>query len=228
MKGRLIERLVELTAGNPFYVQIIGDRLVGILKRDRLRDATTVELNEVIEQLTQGVNALSRKHFDNLVTASDDDVTDIKPAETWSVLRAVALGSSTGGSCFRSAIKIDNPNRVDLVLDDLVQRKVLESPQEDYYKIRVGLFREWLEAESRRRGGVGLMDALLNPFAECGRIVRGDAFFGRRDELERLEQRLIQPPTGGSAAIVGEPRIGKSSLGLSGLDGSQRGIRHPS
>ena len=51
-----------------------------------------------------------------------------------------------------------------------------------------------------------------NPFADYGNIVRGDRFIGRRDDLRVIENRVIRPREPGNLAIIGEPRIGKSSL----------------
>jgi hypothetical protein len=35
---------------------------------------------------------------------------------------------------------------VDVILDDLVNREVVERERERYYQIRVGLFKDWLVA----------------------------------------------------------------------------------
>jgi len=51
-----------------------------------------------------------------------------------------------------------------------------------------------------------------NPFADYGGIVRGDRFIGRRDSLRVVENRVIRPQEPGNLAIIGDYRIGKSSL----------------
>jgi hypothetical protein len=51
-----------------------------------------------------------------------------------------------------------------------------------------------------------------NPFAGYGPIVSGDRFIGRRTDLKAIESRVIRPLEAGNLAIIGEPRIGKSSL----------------
>jgi hypothetical protein len=51
-----------------------------------------------------------------------------------------------------------------------------------------------------------------NPFANYGTIVKGSRFIGRRENMSIIENRVINPPEPGNIAIVGEPRIGKSSL----------------
>lgn len=51
-----------------------------------------------------------------------------------------------------------------------------------------------------------------NPFADYGNIVRGERFIGRGDSLRVVESRVVRPREPGNLAIIGEPRIGKSSL----------------
>ena len=50
-----------------------------------------------------------------------------------------------------------------------------------------------------------------NPFASVGSIVQGSSFVGRTNEMRDLEERLMGPEFG-NLAIVGIPKIGKSSL----------------
>jgi len=51
-----------------------------------------------------------------------------------------------------------------------------------------------------------------NPFADFGNIVRGQRFIGRLDGLRAVENRVIRPQEPGNLAIIGDYRIGKSSL----------------
>jgi len=51
-----------------------------------------------------------------------------------------------------------------------------------------------------------------NPFVDCGSIVRGERFIGRKENLKVIKNRIIRPREPGNLAIIGEPRIGKSSL----------------
>jgi len=52
----------------------------------------------------------------------------------------------------------------------------------------------------------------FNPFAGYGRIVDADRFIGRERQIRQLRQRVLAPNTCASVAIVGEARIGKTSL----------------
>src|SRR5947207_2145402 len=51
-----------------------------------------------------------------------------------------------------------------------------------------------------------------NPFIDYGSIAEGDGFIGRRTSLQIVGSRVIFPPEPGNLAIIGLPRIGKSSL----------------
>jgi len=52
---------------------------------------------------------------------------------------------------------------------------------------------------------------LKNPFSDYGGIITGDRFVGRKSELNQIQKRLLGE-TFGNLAIMGLPRIGKSSL----------------
>ncbi|NJO89625.1 MAG: hypothetical protein HC831_12265 [Chloroflexia bacterium] len=52
---------------------------------------------------------------------------------------------------------------------------------------------------------------LKNPFSDYGGIVIGDRFIGRKTEVEAIQNRLLGINYG-NMAIMGLPRIGKSSL----------------
>jgi len=51
-----------------------------------------------------------------------------------------------------------------------------------------------------------------NSFADYGTIVHGERFVGRKEDLQIIESRVIRPQEPGNLAIIGDSRIGKSSL----------------
>jgi hypothetical protein len=51
-----------------------------------------------------------------------------------------------------------------------------------------------------------------NPFAGYGNVVEGERFIGRKHDLSVIDGRVMRDRDGASVAIVGEPKIGKSSL----------------
>lgn len=56
-----------------------------------------------------------------------------------------------------------------------------------------------------------------NPFADYGNIVYGERFVGRSDDLRVINGRVISPDEPGNLAIVGNYRVGKSSLIYKGV-----------
>jgi len=55
-------------------------------------------------------------------------------------------------------------------------------------------------------------DQRPNPFASYGQILDTEGFIGRTDAINALKARVIEAASPGCVAIVGPPRIGKSSL----------------
>ena len=51
-----------------------------------------------------------------------------------------------------------------------------------------------------------------NPFADYGGIVRGERFLGRQAELQAISRCVLHPAEPSHLAIIGDARIGKSSL----------------
>ncbi len=52
----------------------------------------------------------------------------------------------------------------------------------------------------------------INPIADYGLIISGNRFIGRLDNIRVVESRIINPSKSANLAIIGVPRIGKSSL----------------
>ena len=55
------------------------------------------------------------------------------------------------------------------------------------------------------------MNSSINPFKGVGKVVSGNNFIGRSNEINELKTRVLDIPLA-NAAIVGLPRVGKSSL----------------
>jgi len=144
-RERAIQRILELTAGSPFYIQIFCNRLVEYMNRKHARLVTEADVEQVKNELIQGVNPLSLDKFDNLINSGDTSQDTISDEDMLKVLKAIALNSHSG-PCHRNNITCETDSPVNVILDDLVKRDVLKREREHYYQIRVGLFREWLVA----------------------------------------------------------------------------------
>ena len=139
-KGASLDRLIGLTAGSPFYLQIFCDRLVQYLNRNRLAFITESVIGDVLTQLTTGPSALPLDKFDPLITAAGESVALVPKEEYLALLTRVAL---------KPVITSREVGQEDaLLVRDLFAREVLEQDANGRLRIRVGLFAEWLRANS--------------------------------------------------------------------------------
>jgi hypothetical protein len=102
-------------------------------------------VEHVKNELIKGVNALSLDKFENLINSGDVSRDSISDDDIIKVLKAIALNSLTG-PCNRNNIICKTNHPIDSILDDLVNRMVIEREREQFYQIKVGLFKEWLIA----------------------------------------------------------------------------------
>ena len=144
-REQAIERILDLTACSPFYIQIICYRLVEYMNRKRAGLVTEADVEQVKNDLIRGVNALSLDKFDNLINSGDTSQDAITDEDALKVLKAIAANSKTG-ACHRNSLVCETSLSIDTILDDLVKRDVIEREREQYYQILVGLFKEWLIA----------------------------------------------------------------------------------
>jgi hypothetical protein len=139
-KGASLDRLISLTAGSAFYLQIFCDRLVQHLNRNRLAFITESVIGDVLGQLTIGPAALPMDKFDPLITAAGESVA-LAPKERYlALLTRVALNPSITSQ----EVEAEDAQLV----RDLFAREVLERDASGRLRIRVGLFAEWLRANS--------------------------------------------------------------------------------
>lgn len=139
-KGASLDRLIALTAGSAFYLQIFCDRLVQYLNRNRQAFITETVVSDVLAQLTTGPSALSLDKFDPLITAAAESVALVPKDRYLALLTRVALNPAITSQQV-------GPDDAPLVRD-LFAREVLEREVTGRLRIRVGLFAEWLRANS--------------------------------------------------------------------------------
>jgi AAA+ ATPase superfamily predicted ATPase len=142
-REKAIERILDLTAGSPFYIQIICNRLVQYMNRKRVRLVTDADVEQIKAELITGASSLGRDKFDNLINSGDTSPDAIVDQDIIAVLASIAVNSRTG-PCSRSSIACETKASIDDILEDLVRRRVLERERDSYYRITVGLFKDWL------------------------------------------------------------------------------------
>ncbi|GAK57061.1 cold-shock protein, DNA-binding [Candidatus Vecturithrix granuli] len=144
-REQAITRILDLTAGSPYYIQIICNRLVEYMNRKKAKFITDADVEQVKNELIQGIKALSLDIFDCLYSSGDTSKDAISKEDILKILATIAVNSKTG-SCPRSSIVCETTTPVDNILDDLRKRDVIEIERNHYSRIQVGLFKEWLIA----------------------------------------------------------------------------------
>lgn len=143
-----VQQIIDLTAGSPFYIQIICYHLVNHLNNQKSNWVTDAHVdyikNELIRNGMENI-ALNKESFDNLISSGDTSQDAISGENALKVLKMIADNSDRTNSCTRNSIVCADlsTTEVDTILGDLVKREVIERDSGNY-RIRVGLFKEWL------------------------------------------------------------------------------------
>jgi AAA+ ATPase superfamily predicted ATPase len=90
-RGKTIEHILYLSAGNPFYIQMICNRLVEHMNRVKANFITEADIDKVKSEMLEGVNSLEIDKFDNLTSSGDNSPHAIAQDDALKVLRAIAL-----------------------------------------------------------------------------------------------------------------------------------------
>lgn len=144
--GNALPRILSLTAGSPFYTMMFCNRLINYMNTTRSMVVTEADINTVKDEMISGDGRLSHDKFDNLIRAGDGvEDSGIEPEETLKLCREIARGGSgEGGWCSRDAIcGFEDRKHLEKLLTDVERRDVVER-KGDAYRLRVGLFHEWL------------------------------------------------------------------------------------
>ena len=142
-REQAIDRIFDLTAGSPFYIQMICNRLVEYMNVKHAGLVTEADVEQVKNELIDDVNALGLEKFDNLINSGDKSPDAISDEDARKVLKVIADNGSKTDPCHRDRIVCQTNSPIDTILDDLVKRDVVEKKDESYH-IQVGLFKEWL------------------------------------------------------------------------------------
>lgn len=145
-RGPALPLLLELTAGSPYYIQIFCNRLVQYMNRKRKRVVSDADIERVKIELVSGNNRLDEGAFDNLMSVGDQEVDPLKRRDVEAALRAVAAATKRQRYYDLNSSASAAGGPATEILNELVDREVLEREGSSRYRIRVGLFKEWLLA----------------------------------------------------------------------------------
>lgn len=145
--GKAVERIIEYTSRNPYYIQLMCTKLVQYINKHQLKKVTEADIDDLADQMMK--YELDDGTFDNLINAGEEILSDEyqkKKAEIMAVLVALAKLSKGRGYDYCNNDDIDGLADKEsqlAILEELVNREVLEK-KEGSYKIQVKLFKEWL------------------------------------------------------------------------------------
>jgi len=140
-----INKIIELTNGHPWYIQIFCNALVDYMNKDRQLYVTGANVDKVKDILLRGSER--RDNFKNFIQNGDPSPDRIPDKDFIKVLKKIAehTKNTDGGYCTLNLLNnCQTTFVVNEILKDLESREVIETHSEKGYKIRVGLFKEWL------------------------------------------------------------------------------------
>ncbi|MGH9437522.1 MAG: AAA family ATPase, partial [Terriglobia bacterium] len=142
-----VATIIGLTAGSPFYTMMLCSRLVEYMNRTRSVAVTPADILSVEQDMVIGDRRLGADKFDNLIVAGDGfRDSGIDPKDTSTICADIARRGHRGwcaGEILRAGGNF-GADRLQSLLTDLERRDVIEC-KGDAYRLRVGLFRDWLQ-----------------------------------------------------------------------------------
>jgi len=148
--GEAVDRIIDYTSRNPFYIQKVCQSLVSYMNEHKLKKVTEADIDDVASNLNWDKN-----DFDNLISGGEyEEDVEFKQrnAERMELLKVIARLSDTRGYDYCSLDDIlaqinvtdrDERDKKKALLTELKDREVLDENKESY-KIQVKLFKLWL------------------------------------------------------------------------------------
>ena len=148
-REKSVDRILDLTACSPFLIHKICDRLVDHMNVKRVPLVTEADVESVKRDLIDGVRALPEDDFHCFTDSGDPSEDAIKESEARAVLKAIADNTSDleQKGCRKNLIESVAGSNLDDILEDLERRQVVKRTRdldEDWFRIRSELFKEWL------------------------------------------------------------------------------------
>jgi len=199
--------MIRLTAGNPFYIQILMDRLVIYMNQKHISRATVADVDQVVENYIRELQLSEAPVlFENLTSflTRQDGQTKLEKR----VLQITAYITINQEFASKQSILqefgINEHEDVEKIINHLLVRNVLEARSGvQAYRIQVELFNLWLNEKMPyvRRS------SLVNPYI-IGDPVTGNNFYGRQQQVDQVLQNISHK----SYLLDAEWRTGKTSL----------------
>ncbi|MDH4136310.1 MAG: ATP-binding protein, partial [Anaerolineae bacterium] len=138
-----IDKMLRVTAGHPYFLQLLCHALVNLHNRERLNYITIQDVNHTLEEIV----GLGEAHLASLWVES----TKKERAVLMSLTRLISAGEpgtrgAIAGLLGEYGLRID-PAEVSEIAKRLVQRDIVREmePEADRYEFAVDLIRLWIE-----------------------------------------------------------------------------------
>ena len=144
-----VDLILQLTACNPYYIQMICGELVSEMNRKKSIIATRADVSDVAQRI---IKRLTFEDFDNLISPGDAITIDgITEKTTSAVLYRIAKLTETKEYCtipdivsyYKEDLLSDEKNTIEKVITNLFNREVIEQ-KSGMYRIKVKLFQQWM------------------------------------------------------------------------------------
>ena len=143
-----VDRIIELTACSPFYIQIMCDEIVRYANMNRHSQITVIDVDSVLTKLVTNQGSISFGDFDNLISSGDGKLNPEEVKKTYEVLQEIAVRTRKLEYCRQKDINVFGASVDNKIISDLIKRDVVvEDKQyvgEKRIKIKVELFKEWI------------------------------------------------------------------------------------
>lgn len=147
-KPDAVNRILELTACSPFYIQIFCDEIVRYVNQNRKSQITIIDVNSVLNRLITNQGSISFGDFDNLISSGDGKLDPERVKKTYDILQEIAARTRKLEYCRKLDINVFGPQTDKLIIDDLIKRDVVIDNKnytgDKQIKIKVELFKEWI------------------------------------------------------------------------------------
>ena len=133
-KERAVDRILELTGGNAFYIQRFCYELVEYMNEERAPLVTEADVDSVLAEF---LNRLEERDFDNLEPYGGEN-SQYQP-----ILLAIARASRHGPATLESIARSYHGEALSDLLRVLVQDEVIRR-EAGAFRIAVGIYGDWL------------------------------------------------------------------------------------
>lgn len=148
-----VETILDFSACNPYYIQLICSNLVGDMNKKHSMVATKADVDVTANKI---ISSMDQADFDNLISPGDAiEIEGISEKTLVAVLYRIAILTKSDEFCsetsiahfFKDELLENELELVRKVLDNLKAREVIED-KAGLYRIKVKLFQQWLQNQS--------------------------------------------------------------------------------